>query len=232
MPTSARKPQDPNLPPNYARVEGSERRPPSVARRTGPADDGEIGTISVYVRRRPDAPKVPDLADWAKPFGARPKHISREQLAATYGALPADLEKGAAFLRSHGFTIRETHTGPRVVTALRARRPDERGLFGRPGKIRVDSGDLPRPRGVRARARRTGWDRHERARARYPDRECPPTSPEPPFRQPCAGRHEPHDPAPGRQALQFPAGHRQRPDNRHHRVRRGLCRQCDDEGSD
>jgi hypothetical protein len=88
-----------------------------VARRTGPADDGEIGTISVYVRRRPDAPKVPDLADWAKPFGARPKHISREQLAATYGALPADLEKVAAFLRSHGFTIRETHTGRRVVTA-------------------------------------------------------------------------------------------------------------------
>ncbi len=105
------------LPKDFSPIVGSERRPPRTGKRTGPADPDESGTISIYVRRRPDAPKMPEIADWAKRPGSRPKHISRAELAATYGALPADLEKVAAFLRSHGFTVLESHVGRRVVTA-------------------------------------------------------------------------------------------------------------------
>jgi hypothetical protein len=117
MPTPKKKLPGPDLPAEYARLVGSERKPPGVAKRTGTADPGETGIISVYVRRRPDAPKMPEISDWAKNPRSRPRHISREELAATYGALPADLEKVAAFLRSHGFTIRESNIGRRVVTA-------------------------------------------------------------------------------------------------------------------
>jgi kumamolisin len=46
---------------------GSKRQAMSDARRLGPANPAERLTVSIQVRRRPDAPPLPDLAS----LGAR-----------------------------------------------------------------------------------------------------------------------------------------------------------------
>ncbi|MGA8655029.1 MAG: hypothetical protein WB586_02685 [Chthoniobacterales bacterium] len=76
----------PNVPNDYRAVEGSERKSRAGARRTAAADPNEILTVSVRVRRRPDAPQLPDLAALSStPLGER-KYLSREDFAKEYGA--------------------------------------------------------------------------------------------------------------------------------------------------
>ncbi len=79
-----------NTPKNYIRLDNSERHPRKDAKEVGLADPNETLTVSIRVRRRSDAPPLPDPMQIAStPIGER--HIlSREDFAAQFGASQSD----------------------------------------------------------------------------------------------------------------------------------------------
>jgi kumamolisin len=104
----------PDIPNKYRLLEKSERHAAPGARRVGPANPKETLTVSIRVRRRPDAPPLPDQA--AIPPGQR-QYLSREEFAARFGADPKDLAQVADFARSQGLTVVETSIPRRMVVA-------------------------------------------------------------------------------------------------------------------
>jgi hypothetical protein len=105
----------PQVPANYRALASSERTPRHGAKRTGAADPKEIFTVSVRVRRRPDAPPLPDLGNLAAtPTGER-RYLSREDFAAHYGAAQADLDKIAQFAAANGLEVVESSIPRRTV---------------------------------------------------------------------------------------------------------------------
>jgi kumamolisin len=105
----------PQIPADYRPLEGSERTVRTGAKRTGAADPNEIFTVSVRVRRRSDAPPLPDLAGLtAVPVRAR-RYLSREEFAACYGASEDDLAKIADFAAANGLTVVESSIPRRAV---------------------------------------------------------------------------------------------------------------------
>ena len=95
------------LPAGYRRVEGTNRSPVPGAVRVGPADPQERVSVSVRLRRRPDAPQLPE------PGSAR--HLSRAEYAAIYGADPEDIARVVAFAGEHGLTVEETSIARRTI---------------------------------------------------------------------------------------------------------------------
>jgi kumamolisin len=102
------------IPADYQRLEASERKAVRGARIVGPADPKEVLSVSIRVRRRPDAPALPDATQLAAPAGAR-KFVSREDFAARYGAAQEDLDRVAKFARSHGLSLVESSISRRTV---------------------------------------------------------------------------------------------------------------------
>ena len=92
-------------PANYRSLELSYRKPRPGAIRAASVDPNEVFTVSVRVRRRTDAPPLPDLADLAAtPHGHR-KYLAREDFASNYGASPADLDAVAQFAIANGLQV-------------------------------------------------------------------------------------------------------------------------------
>jgi kumamolisin len=102
------------IPADYQRLEASERKAVRGARIIGPADPKEVLSVSIRVRRRPDAPPLPNATQRAAPAGAR-KFLSREDFAARYGAAQEDLDRVAEFARSHGLSLVESSSPRRTV---------------------------------------------------------------------------------------------------------------------
>ena len=105
----------PEIPADYRALEASEEKPRPGAKRIGPADPGEVFTVSVRVRRRPDAPPLPDVADFAATPRRARQQLSREDFAARYGASEEDLEKITRFARAHGLEVVESSIPRRTV---------------------------------------------------------------------------------------------------------------------
>src|ERR1700683_533471 len=75
----------------------------------------KIFTVSVRIRRRSDAPPLPDFADpTAVPRRGR-RHLSRDEFAARYGASEDDLAAIAAFAAANGLSVVETSIPRRTV---------------------------------------------------------------------------------------------------------------------
>ena len=70
----------PQIPAEYRVLEGSGRKPPTGAQRSSLADPGEVLTVSVRVRSRPDAPALPDPDNRVVTALHRLKYVSREDL--------------------------------------------------------------------------------------------------------------------------------------------------------
>jgi kumamolisin len=102
------------IPDGYVSLAGSERSAARGARLAGPADPGEVLTVSVRVRRPPGAPELPDFTSSAE-RGRRRAHLSREEMAARYGALRADLDQVASFGQAHGLAVVESSGARRTV---------------------------------------------------------------------------------------------------------------------
>jgi len=102
------------VPAGYLPIEKSERHAVPNAVRIGPADPAEVFTVSVRVRRRPDAPPLPGMDAWASPTN-RPPYLSREDFANRYGADPADLRQIADFAKNAGLSVVETSAARRTV---------------------------------------------------------------------------------------------------------------------
>ena len=125
------------IPVNYRALESSHRNPRAGAKRTGDADPNEVFTVSVRLRRRSDAPALPDPANLsAAPQGQKP-YLSREDFAATYGASQEDLNKIAAFAQANSLTVVEssiprractirTQLGPAAPCTIRTQSPGDR----------------------------------------------------------------------------------------------------------
>ncbi|HKD06654.1 MAG TPA: S53 family peptidase [Bryobacteraceae bacterium] len=103
------------IPANYRALDGSERRPAEGARLLGPADPNEEFSVTVRVRRRPDAPPRPDHAHWmATPPGKR-TFITHDEFCRKYGATQEDLDAVANFAKRMGMTVTEVSAGGRTV---------------------------------------------------------------------------------------------------------------------
>ena len=86
-----------------------------VRRRIAAADPNEILTVSVRVRRRPDAPQLPDLVALSlAPLGER-KYLSREDFAKEYGASEKDLDAIEEFARANALEVVEVSIPRRTV---------------------------------------------------------------------------------------------------------------------
>jgi hypothetical protein len=111
----AKHPQTKKIPEGYRRLEGSERRARKGAQRVGPADPNEQVMVSVYVRRRPGSPPLPDQSHWAATPPGQRTFLSREEFAQRYGASPDDLKVVTAFAASHGLKVLSTSAARRLV---------------------------------------------------------------------------------------------------------------------
>ena len=88
----------------------SVRHPRHGAHKVGPSDPKESLTVTVRVRRRPDAPALP------APSAAGPrKIISHAEFAANYGAAQADFDKVTAFAKEHGLKVVDANLTRRTV---------------------------------------------------------------------------------------------------------------------
>lgn len=105
----------PQNPSNYRSLEASQRKPRAGAHRTGPADPNEVFTVSVRIRRRTDAPPLPNPGDLAATPRGEKQYLSREDFAARYGASQADLDRIAAFAQANGLEIIESSIPRRTV---------------------------------------------------------------------------------------------------------------------
>jgi kumamolisin len=104
-------------PDNYHRLENSLRHPLAGSRRLGPLDLSEVLPVTITVRRRPDAPSLPDQEHWASTPPAEREYLSSEEFAERYGADMEDLELVANFVREHGLIVVEKNASQRVVIA-------------------------------------------------------------------------------------------------------------------
>jgi len=104
-----------DIPVNYVRLEGSERHLAPEAHLLGPADLTETLSVSIRVRRRPDALPLPDLQSRAAMPPGQRKFLSHEDFSAQYGAAQADLDQVENFARDHGLTVVESSIPRRTV---------------------------------------------------------------------------------------------------------------------
>jgi kumamolisin len=103
------------IPADYRQLKASERTLRAGAKRTGSANPNEILSVSVHVRRRSDAPALPDLAfATATPRRGKP-HLSREEFAVRYGASEDDLAKIATFAAANGLSVVESSIPRRTI---------------------------------------------------------------------------------------------------------------------
>jgi kumamolisin len=98
----------------YHAVDQSECKPAIGASRVGLADPKEVLSVSIRIRRRPDA-AAPDLDRYTAAPHAQRKYLSREEFADQHGAAQADVDHIHAFAKAHGLKVAETSLARRTV---------------------------------------------------------------------------------------------------------------------
>jgi hypothetical protein len=130
------------------RLAGSARPRPNSHKLVGPLAPATIIGVTLVIRPRPGAPAMPSLADWQATPLARRKFLTPKQFAATHGAQTADLHQVAAFAKSRGLTVLESHAGRRHVV-VRGTAEKLNAAFG----ITLNEYEAPvPPAAIRARA--------------------------------------------------------------------------------
>jgi len=81
-----------NIPDDYIRIQGSERRPAAGARLVGPANPNEILSVIIVLRRKQDP--SPALKELVRTAPGKRNTVSRQDFAAQYGATQADMDRG------------------------------------------------------------------------------------------------------------------------------------------
>jgi len=87
---------------SFVPLPGSERETISDVQDIGPVDPGERIEVTLIIRRRAELPA--DLV-------IGPATISTEELASTYGADPADIDRVREVLAGYGLEVTSTHPG-------------------------------------------------------------------------------------------------------------------------
>ena len=104
-------------PSGYQILASSEHPPHPKTKRLTTADAGEIVTIQIMVRRRPDGPPLKDLDYFQRlPIGSR-KLPTRQEFEEAHGATQSDLDAVVEFCRSHHLEVTEANRSRRWVVA-------------------------------------------------------------------------------------------------------------------
>jgi len=83
--------------------------------RTGPADPDEALSVTIWVRRSPDASPAPDAGRWqALPVSAR-QYLTREEIERCTGASQADLDAVAGYAHTCQLNVHSTSVARRTV---------------------------------------------------------------------------------------------------------------------
>jgi kumamolisin len=98
------------IPKDYKLLEKSQRRPRHGAHKVGPSDPKETLSVTIRVRRRPDAPALPDPSS-----GPGHNVISHEEFAAKYGAAQTDFDRVIAFAKEQGLKVVESSLPRRTI---------------------------------------------------------------------------------------------------------------------
>ena len=91
---------------SFVPLPGSQRETISSAQDIGPVDPGERIEVTLIIRRRAELPAELVIG---------PATISTEELASTYGADPADIDRVREVLAGYGLEVTSTHPGSRRV---------------------------------------------------------------------------------------------------------------------
>jgi kumamolisin len=103
------------IPQNYQRLEGSERRPGPTAKLLKPADAGEKVTVTISLRRRLDGSPLPEPDFFLSTPPAQRRRLPSDEFAARYGASPEDISQVTNFATSHSLTVVESNAARRTV---------------------------------------------------------------------------------------------------------------------
>src|SRR5271165_3892593 len=95
----------------HVKLPGSEREPLPGATKSGSADPNEVMQVTLMLRPRAAGRKQPSL-DKLVASGQR---ISREQLAASYGADPKDIQMVGQFATAYGLAVAQVNLSARTV---------------------------------------------------------------------------------------------------------------------
>lgn len=99
---------------NYRAIPNSGRAPATGAHKIGPADPKEMMSVSVRVRKNPDAPELQlDRLTSAPP--KQRKVLTRGEFAEKHGASQADLDAVVAFAKQEGLKVEEVSAARRTV---------------------------------------------------------------------------------------------------------------------
>jgi Pro-kumamolisin, activation domain len=115
MPPSRRRPAPTEPPANYRRLEGSERKPRVGTRRVRAARANETLSVTICVRRHPDAPRLPDQDYWRRNPPGRRRYLTEDDFRTTFAAADADLARVEEFARSNELTVERTDAAQRIV---------------------------------------------------------------------------------------------------------------------
>jgi len=104
------------VPRDYKPLKGTEHTHPEDHKFLNPTSDtsGPI-TATVIVRRRPDGEKLKGMAEFSARSRSPQPRLSRAEFEDRHGADPKELEEVAAFAKSHGLKVLQTHAGRRSV---------------------------------------------------------------------------------------------------------------------
>jgi pro-kumamolisin-like protein len=128
------------VPEGYHQLSGSERPRSSGSRYHGPLDLNDQVSATLVLRRKPDAPSLPDHQHWDNTSLAQRQFLSPQQYAESYGASQADIDAVIAFVSSHGLKVLDSHAGRRTV-AISGGAAQINAAFG----IQLNRYETPRP---------------------------------------------------------------------------------------
>jgi kumamolisin len=89
----------------HVSLSGSERATRPGSQVLGSVEPSERLGVTVYVRRRPDAPELPSVEELGALPPAERELLSDDDLAATLGASQQDIDRVKSFAQEHGLTV-------------------------------------------------------------------------------------------------------------------------------
>ena len=99
---------------SFVPLAGSNRETLSGVQDAGPVDESERIEVTLVLRRRAELPAG---------LVTGPDTISTDELAASYGTDPADIDRAREILAGYGLEVTSTHPGSRRIKVAGHRGP-------------------------------------------------------------------------------------------------------------
>jgi kumamolisin len=96
-------------------LDGSERYVLPGAREVGAPPEDEAVEVTIYVRRDPSAPDLPDPDQLGAQLPHRGRHVSNEDFLAAYSARKEDIDTVTAWAKERGLRVANADTSTRSV---------------------------------------------------------------------------------------------------------------------